>query len=139
MRIKSNVITIEYADEVLLQPGGHINGQDYGGSRNFTTTAEDVIDADSPVIRAYGNAQGNMNFDICVDFGSEDEAITEAMTRMHHLETHQSGVFKLKVGDTVNAWQAGIQSTDWRISYTVDSVRLTFSYSFILGATANIS
>lgn len=139
MRIKSNVITIEYAGEVLLQPGGHLNGQDYGGSRSFTTTAEDVVDAASPVIRAYGNAQGNMNFDVCVDFGSEDEAITEAMTRMQHLETHQSGVFKLKVGDTVNAWQAGIQSTDWRISYMVDSVRLTFSYRFILGATANIS
>lgn len=139
MRIKSNVITIEYAGEVLLQPGGHLNGQDYGGSRSFTSTAEDVVDAENPVIRAYGNAQGSMNFDVCIDFGSEDEAITEAMTRMHHLETNQSGIFKLKVGDTVNAWQAGIQSADWSISYTVDTVRLTFSYSFILGASANIS
>lgn len=139
MRIKSNVTTIEYAGEVLLQPGGHLNGQNYGGSRNFTTTAEDVVDAASPVIRSYGNAQGSMNFDVCIDFGSEDEAITEAMTRTHHLETHQSGVFKLKVGATVNAWQAGIQSSDWSISYTVDTVRLTFSYSFVLGATANIS
>lgn len=138
MRIKSNVITIEYAGEVLLQPGGHLNGQDYGGSRSFTSTAEDVVDAENPVIRSYGNAQGSMNFDVCIDFGSEDEAITEAMTRMHHLETHQSGVFNLKVGDTVNAWQAGIQSADWSISYTVDTVRLTFSYSFILGASANI-
>lgn len=122
-----------------MQPGGHINGREYGGSRSYSTTAEDVVDAATPVIRAYGNAQGSMNFDVCVDFESEGEAVAEAMQRMQHLDEHQTGDFTLTVGESVQRYAAGIQSADWSISYTVDTVRLTFSYSFILGASANDS
>jgi hypothetical protein len=139
MRIKSNIITIEYAGAMILQPGGHINGQEYGGSRSYSTTAEDVVDAATPTIRAYGNAQGSMNFDVCVDFESEGEAVAEAMQRMQHLDKNQTGDFTLTVGESVQRYAAGIQSADWTISYTVDTVRLTFSYSFILGASANDS
>lgn len=137
MRIKSNVITIEYAGEVLLQPGGHINGQSYGGSRNFTTTAEDVVDAENPIIRSYGNAQGGMNFDVCIDFEDEGEAVAEAMQRVKHLEEHQTGVFSLTVGASQQRYEAGITSADWAISYMVDTVRLTISYSFTLGKKLN--
>lgn len=134
MRIKSNIITIEYAGEVLLQTGGHLNGQNYGGSREFSTTAEKVIDADNPVIRSYGNAQGGMSFETCEDFDSEENAVEQAMLRMSFLERNQSGVFVFTVGESVNAWEAGVQSVDWSVSYMVDSVRLFFSYNFILGA-----
>ena len=132
MRIKSKVITIEYAGATILQPGGHINGQEYGGSRNFTTAAETVIDAASPVMRTFGNAQGSMSFDVCVDFESEGEAIAEAMSRMHHLESNQVGEFSLTVDNISQRWKSGITSADWAISYTADAVRLIFSYNFTL-------
>lgn len=133
MRIKSKVITIEYAGAMILQPGGHINGREYGGSRSYSTTAEDVVDAATPVIRAYGNAQGSINFDVCMDFDSEGQAVAEAMQRTQHLDEHQTGDFTLTVGETMQKYAAGITTVDWSISYTVDTVRLTVSYNFTLG------
>lgn len=133
MRLKSNVITVEYAEQKILEPGGHLNGQNYGGSRVYSTAAVDVVDAAHPEIRSYGNASGSMSFAVCVDCETEDAAMAEAMQRMAHLDAHQTGSFSLSVGETVKRWQAGITSAEWSISYTVDSVRLTFSYSFTLG------
>lgn len=139
MRIKSKIITIEYAGQALLAPGEHISGQDYGGSRSFSTTAEDILNADTPTVRAYGNAQGSKTFDVCLDFSTEDEAIAEALTRLDFLEAHQTGTLTLTVGTVSRSWQAGVQSADWRISYTPDSVRLTLSYSFVLGGIVSAS
>ena len=133
MRIKSKVITIEYAGATLLKPGSHLNGKEYGGSRAYSTAAVDVVDAAHPEIRSYGNASGSMSFAVCVDCETEDEAVAEAMPRITHLDAHQTGSFTFSVGDTVQKWHAGITSADWSISYTVDAVRLTFSYSFTLG------
>lgn len=139
MRIKSKVITIEYAGSTLLKPGSHLNGQEYGGSRAYSTAAVDVVDAAHPEIRSYGNASGSISFAVCVDCPTEDEAVAEAMQRIAHLDAHQTGSFTLSVGNTVQRWQAGITSIDWSISYTVDAVRLTFGYNFTLGEqlTAN--
>lgn len=134
MRLKSNSITIEYAGQVILSPGGHINGQDYGGSRSFTTSAASILDAANPEIRAFGNAQGSQELQICVDFEKEDDALAEAMARVDHCETNQTGLFTLTIGDYSRSWKAGITSIDWRLSYTPDRVRLALAYSFTLGS-----
>ena len=133
-RIKSDVISLEYAEEVILKPGESMSGQEYGGSRSFTTAAEDIIDAASPTIRAYGNSQGSLNFAVCLDFESEPDAVREAVIRLRHLEENQKGTLRMNVGGIVQSWDAGILSADWKTSYTVDSVRLVFSYNFVLGA-----
>lgn len=134
MRIKSKIITIEYAGAAILAPGGHISGQDFGASRSFTTAADSLLDAASPAIRAYGNAQGAYEFAVAVDFDTEEDALSEALERTAFLEAHQTGLLRMIVGSKAQAWQAGISGTDWKLSYTPDSVRLIFSYSFILGA-----
>lgn len=134
MRIKSKITTIEYAGTEILSPGGHIAAQDFGMSRSFTTAADSLLDASSPAIRAYGNAQGACEFAVAIDFDTEEEALSEALERTAFLEAHQTGTLKLTVGSKLHAWQAGISGTDWKLSYTPDSVRLIFSYSFILGA-----
>lgn len=139
MRLKSKTITVEYAGQRILEPGEHISGQDYGGSRSFTTTSDDILDAGSPEIRAFGNAQGSKELEVCIDFDNEGEAVAEAMTRLDHCERNQTGVLTFTVGSFTRSWQAGVSGFDWRVSYTPDSVRLNVSYSFILGAavTAN--
>ena len=137
MRLKSKVITVEYAGQKILEPGGHINGQDYGGSRSFTTTADDILDAANPQIRAFGNAQGSKELEVCIDFDSEDEAVAEAMIRQDHCERNQTGLLTFTVGNFSRSWNAGISGIDWRISYTPDTVRLNVSYSFVLGASVS--
>lgn len=134
MRIKSKIITIEYAGAAILSPGGHISGQDFGLNRSFTTSADSLLDAASPAIRAYGNAQGACEFAVAIDFDTEEEAFSEALERTAFVEAHQTGTLKMTVGSKLQAWQAGISGTDCKLSYTPDSVRLIFSYSFILGA-----
>lgn len=134
MRLKSNIITIVYAGEEILAPGEHIFGQEYGGSRSFTTSADSILEAGSPEIRAFGNAQGIITVNVSLDFQAEDAALDEAMRRLDFAETHQTGELKLTIGSKSRSWLAGIDSIDWQQSYMPDCVRLVVSYSFILGA-----
>ena len=141
MRLKSKIIRINYADRDILSPGGHLAAENYGGSRAFTTTAESLLEAASPAVRAYGNAQGSMSVPICQDFASEPEALEAAFAAEEHAEAHQEGVLSFTVGDKTRKWSAGVTGFNWSINYAWTStpnsrgcVRLTLSYEFILGA-----
>jgi hypothetical protein len=134
MRIKSNIISVTYADRDILLPGGHIAADSYGWSRNFTTTAEQLLDASSALVRSYGNAQGEFPLPICADFDSEPEAIQAAVEATKHAELYTTGTLRLAVGDKLIEWQAGVQNLSVLIQYMPSSIRLTLTYNFTLGA-----
>lgn len=141
MRLKSNIIRVNYAGRDILAPGGYLAAESYGGSRAFTTTAESLLEAASPAVRSYGNAQGNMSVPICQDFPSEPEALEAAFAAEDYVERHQEGVLSVTIGDKTRKWNAGITSFNWSINYAWSStenskgcVRLTLSYEFVLGA-----
>lgn len=141
MRLRSDITRITYAGRDILAPGGYLAADSYGGSRAFTTAAEPLLEAASPAVRAYGNAQGSMNVPVCKDYPSEEDAIKAAFAAIKHAENHQEGELVFSVGEQTLRWAAGITGLQWRLNYTwcntetsVGSVRLTLTYDFILGA-----
>jgi hypothetical protein len=138
MRLKSNIIKITYDGAVLLEPGMHIDGSQYGFSRSFTTSADDVLDAVSPEIRAFGNAHGEMPMAIAVDFDNEESAFSESLDRVAFMEDHQTGILEITIGKKKYAWHSGISNVSTSLSYMPESVRLIVNYTFTLGASANL-
>lgn len=129
-----NNISASFAGKEILAAGQYIAATEYGFSRSYTTTAEPTIGAEAPTLRAYGNAQGNIQLPVAIDFASEAEALAAAMEYTNHAEQNQTGTFKLTVGNFSRTWQAGIQGIECSISYSVaNTVRLQIIYSFVLG------
>lgn len=137
MRTRSTTTSILYAGSKLLQPGDYFEGENYGASREYTTSKRDIIGASAPMIETYGNASGTFNFQVLTDFRSEEEAFAAALERVALTDSVQTGTLTLAIGEQVLSWQAGIQSVSWDMFYVgagdKSRVRLAFSYSFILG------
>lgn len=140
MSIQSDIITITYAGQAILEPGQHLDATEYGFSRSFSTTAEPLIGAAAPSINAYGNAQGSIQIPVYIDCESEPQAMALALSRTDHAENNQTGTLSLSIGAdnpeiglTSREWKAGIQAIECSISYTpLNTVRLHINYNFLL-------
>lgn len=129
-----NNISATYAGKKILAAGQYIAAAEYGCSRTYTTTAEPTIGAEAPTLRAYGNAQGNIQLPVAIDFASEAEALFAIMEYTNHTDQNQTGTLNLTIGNFSKTWHAGIQSIDCSVSYSVaNTVRLQIIYSFVLG------
>lgn len=136
-RMLSSGISAWYAGEQILSEDMCLANDIVGLSRQFTTSAEQVVDASAPVIRAYGNAQGAFELAVLVDCVNKPEAMAELLLRTRFAEEHQTGVLELRVGGEVCRWQAGVSGVDAQMSFPpTGKVRVMFSYSFVLGALA---
>lgn len=135
-------MTVTFAGREILAPGGHIMAENYGGSRNYTSAAEPLLNAESAEVRSYGNSQGSLNLPIGIDFRSEYEAIAYAMQAVQHAELQTVGELRFSIEDpefgmAEYAWRAGVTSLEWSIQYIghdeSSRVRLQLNYSFTLG------
>lgn len=140
MRIKSNVMSVVYAGRDLLGVGGYIEAEGYGWSENYTTSTEDLLNAESPELVTNKNARGEMQLPVCVDFDSEIAAFTYALSARAHARANQTGKLTVAVGSSLNEWQAGVNSLNAEFRYVgsgnLSRVRLTLTYSFVLGGNA---
>lgn len=140
MRLRSNIISVVYADRDLLEVDGYIAAEGYGWSESYTTSAEDLLDSEFPELVSHQNARGEMQLPICVDFKSEIAAFTYAMEARAHARANQTGKLTIAVGSSLNEWQAGVNSLNAEFRYIGSNessrVRLTLTYSFILGGSS---
>lgn len=134
-RMKSEGISATYAGEMILTEDQYLANDVVGLSRSFTTTAEQLVDASAPTIRAYGNAQGEFELEVQVDYRTKAEAMQALLERTAFAEAHQRGVLSVSVGGVEVAWHAGLQGVNGSLSVSVGGkMRLIFSYNFVLGA-----
>lgn len=134
-RMQSVGISATYAGEVILTEAQYLTSDNVALSRSFTTTSEPLVDAESPAIRAFGNAQGEYELEVQVDYGTKAEAMQALLERADFAEEHPTGVLELSVGGVVRSWQAGLSSVNGRLGVSPGGkMRLIFAYSFILGA-----
>lgn len=134
-RMQSMGISVTYAGEEILTEKQYLANDQIGLRRSFTTTAEPLVDASAPVVRAYGNAQGEYELSVQEDFGTKAEAMSALLERTNFAEAHQTGELCVTVGGVASRWQAGVQGVDCTLGVSPGGkMRLVVSYSFILGA-----
>ena len=137
MRLKSNVMSVVYAGRDLLGVGGYIEADSYGWSENYTTVAEDLLNAEAPELVTNKNARGEMQLPVCIDFDTETAAYAYSMAARNHALANQTGELSVAVGECLTTWQAGISSVAADFRYVgagnLSRVRLRLTYSFILG------
>lgn len=134
-RMLASGITAEYAGAQILSESEYLAEDVVELSRSFTTTAEAVIEAAAPVIRAHGNAQGEYTLGVQVDFADKPSAMAALLERVQFAEAHQTGELRLTVGSTVCAWMAGLSGVQGALSLTPgNKMRMTVQYAFVLGA-----
>lgn len=137
MRLKSNIISVVYADRNLLDVGGFLAAEGYGWSESYTTSAEDLLASEAPELVSHQNARGEMQLPVCIDFESEIAAFTYSMEARAHARANQTGKLTIAVGSSLNEWQAGLNGLNAEFRYVGSEggsrVRLTLTYSFVLG------
>lgn len=139
-RYTSKVTRVEYAGRVLY------SGEDktqslaefWSISRQYSTEAAEVVDAVAPVIRAFGNAGGNFPLSVCVDCRDEAEAFGTALEWVDWTDQHNTGELVITAGDKAFGWKAGVSGLEVRQTLTPGKVRVTLSFSFVLGARLNL-
>lgn len=131
MRFRSEQTEVSYAGVVILGIGQRFGQDEFTCTKEYTTQAVPVLDADAPVLDSYGNAQGSTEFSVVLDFLTPEEALAEAMARQAHTDAHQTGVLSVRVGESVRTWAAGVQRFEARVSFPSRGVRLTCSYAFV--------
>jgi hypothetical protein len=134
----SSGISAYYHGAQILSEDMYLASDIVGLSRQFTTNASQVLDAAAPVIRDYGNAQGAFELGVLEDYPNKAAAMKELLSRTSFAEAHPTGILELRVGAgeemTVSKWRAGLSGVDAQLSIPPNGkVRLTFTYSFVLG------
>ena len=136
-RIKSKNISIRYNREHLHNPNrSNVSLAELTGlSRAYTTTAEPLVDAANPELRAYGNASGIVTVSIVTDWSSENDAYKEMLRLSSFFDANPTGDLLIAMGSTQAMWKAGVESVEMQPEIMPKSVRLTTTVSFILGAS----
>lgn len=138
-RARSKSITVTYGGSIIYDGSSPAQSlaERFTLSRNYTTTAEPIVDADVPVLRAYGNASGSFPLTVHIDYGSEEDAFSAMMAWAAFADENQTGVLTVSVGalpdDIVVRWDAGLEGLEIRTALFGSSVRLSLAFSFILG------
>lgn len=138
-RFRSETTTIEYAGRVIYD--GSAAGQSLVSppsiSRQYTTTAEEIVDAATPTIRSYGNAGGAFPVAVIVDYPTEKAAFEAELGWADFTDANQTGVLTVTVGfgdDAVTRrWSAGIDSLEVEQQLAAEAMRLVLRFGFILG------
>ena len=136
-RFRSKDTTIYYAGTKIYDGSNKNNclAELPAISRQYSTTAEQIVDAENPVIRAYGNAAGAMSVSVLIDFENEYAAFRNQMAWTDFAETHQKGQLYIDFGNRAETgWEAGLESFEVETIYVPGAVRLNLRFSFILGA-----
>lgn len=134
-RMQSMGISVTYAGAEILNERQYLANDQIGLRRSFTTTAETLVDASAPVVRAYGNAEGEYELSVQEDYGTKAEAMRALLERTSFAEAHQTGELSVSVGGVACRWQAGVREVDGTLSVSPGGkMRLVVSYAFILGA-----
>lgn len=140
-RIKTKQTVAEYAGRIIYDDSSPLQSlsDQWRISRNYSTEATAIIDRAAPEIRAYGNANGSFPLAVNIAYDSEEEAFQNALDWAAFADANQTGILKFKVGDTAQAWKAGLESFEVTPEYSpFYGVRLTLTFSFILGEEAQI-
>lgn len=136
-RFRSKEISIYYAGSKLYD--GYDETQSLAElpsiSRQYSTSAEQIVDAEAPIIRAYGNAAGGMSVSVLLDFQNEYTAFRHQMAWTNFADSHQTGQLYIDYGNREeHGWEAGLESFEVETVYVPGAVRLNLRFSFILGA-----
>lgn len=140
MRTRSSYTTITYAGRTLLAPGMHLDEmENLSLPRHYTTQAINVINADAPVLDAYGNASGSMELSTRTDYPTLQAALSALAEATAHADAHQLGVLGIEVSAAEGStpltlqYQAGLSDFIPSISRAgADKFALTLSYTFLL-------
>lgn len=134
-RFRSKNTTIRYAGRVIY------DGSDAGQSlvslpalsRQYTTTAEEIVDAATPTIRAYGNAGGAFPVAVIIEYPTEEAAFEAELGWADFTDTNQTGELEVTIGGITRRWAAGLDSLEVEQQFAADTVRLVLRFGFILG------
>jgi hypothetical protein len=134
-RFRSETTTIAYAGRVIYD--GSAAGQSLVSlpsiSRQYTTTAEEIVDAATPTIRAYGNAGGAFPVAVIIEYPSEEAAFDAELGWADFTDANQTGELSVDVGSITRRWRAGVDSLEVEQQFSADTVRLVLRFGFILG------
>jgi len=134
-RARSETTTIKYAGRVIYD--GSSDEQSLVSipslSRQYTTTAEAIVDAATPTIRAYGNADGSFPVGVIIEYPSEEAAFEAELQWADFADANQTGTLEVTVNGLTRAWEGGCESLQIEQQYAAKSVRLVLSFGFIIG------
>lgn len=134
-RFRSKLTTIKYAGRVIYD--GADDGQSLVSipalSRQYTTTAEAIVDAATPTIRAYGNAGGAFPVAVIVEYHSEEAAFEAELGWADFADENQTGQLEVTVNGLTRSWEGGCESLQIEQQFSADSVRLVLSFGLIIG------
>jgi hypothetical protein len=135
-RIKTKNTQAVYAGRVIYDDASPLQAlsDQWRISRNYSTEATAIIDREAPEIRAFGNANGAFPLTISIAYDSEEEAFSAALDWAAFADANQTGELKFTVGETAQAWKAGLESFEVSPSFSPSyGVRLTLTFSFLIG------
>lgn len=135
-RIKTKNTQAVYAGRVIYDDASPLQAlsDQWRISRNYSTEATAIIDREAPEIRAFGNANGSFPLTISIAYASEEEAFSAALEWAAFADANQTGELKFTVGETAQAWKAGLESFEVSPSFSPSyGVRLALTFSFLIG------
>lgn len=134
-RLKSKTLAATYAGRKILDPEAANNSLAdiaFEFSRRYTTSEEQIIDADAPLIRTHGNAAGNFPLSVCYDFPTESAAYEFLLDVFAFCDAHQKGDFTFTAGETSATYAAGLSGVVANISRMPACWRVSVNYSFVV-------
>jgi hypothetical protein len=135
-RIKTSNTQAVYAGRVIYDDASPLQAlsDQWRISRNYSTEPVAIIDRESPEIRAYGNANGSFPLTVSIAYDSEEEAFSAALDWVAFADANQTGELRFTVGETTQAWKAGLESFEVSPSFNPRyGVRLALTFSFLVG------
>lgn len=134
-RLRTTTISATYAGRKILDPEAQNNtlaDTAFEFSRRYTTSEEQILDADSPLIRTHGNAAGNFPLSVCYDFPHESAAYEFLLGLFAFCDSHQKGELTFAAGETAATYTAGLSGVVANISRMPACWRVTANYSFVV-------
>lgn len=133
MRIRSEQTTIEYAGRILVQPGGHFDGDALSSSLDTTTEGIALVDSPFVKIQNFKNAQATRNFSFAYDFDSVEDAYLFKLEAEEHAVNNPCGHLSVSVKNTIKTYKAGLTQISTDIYIVPDKIRVILKYEFITG------
>lgn len=133
MRIQSTKTSIEYAGRNLVQPGGFFDGDAISDSLETTAQAVELVSSQFVRMEQHKNARTSSNLSFVQDFDNIEDAVLFKIERQEHATANATGRLTYAVGNITRAYDAALTRLDADISLTPDAVRVTLTYSFIIG------
>ena len=133
MRIQSTETSIEYAGRNLVQPGGFFDGDAISDSLETTAQAVELVSSQFVRMEQHKNARTSSNLSFVQDFDNIEDAVLFKIESQEHATSNATGSLTYTVGSITRAYEAALTRLDADISLTPDAVRVTLTYSFIIG------